>query len=221
MHRRSALVTCGVLVSLFAGHPDARAQAGPTPVVWHVGSGYVGTLEGGEDLFESGWGLYGGATFHPHAKGTVGLRFDLGGSYFGAEHQVVESGTFPRSLQVDDGYRTITSLSIAAQFDFGGGGRFGWYLLGGLGAYGRYQTMTGTVLIGDISCDPLSQLCIVTGEGTILHETDRLTKAGTNVGLGMTFAAGPKGAIYLEGQYRRMQGSDPAEFVPIVAGYRW
>lgn len=221
MSRRTAMLAWCLSAPLFLYAPDLRAQPGGKFVVAHLGGGYAEQYDALADRFDSGWGLYGGATLLPEPMGPFGLRLEMGASYFDATDQVIESETFPRSLHVEEGYRLVTSLSIAIQLELGSGSRLGGYVLGGLGGYSQYLTATGTVLIGDINCDPISQICVISGAGTTLHETDRLTKLGYNFGAGMTVAVRSTHQVYFEAQYRRMRYNEGTEFVPFVVGYRW
>jgi hypothetical protein len=156
------------------------------------------------DQFDSGWSVYGGATLHPDPAVPFGIRLDLGYSYFGAIHQVVDSETPLRSFQVEDGYRSMTSLSFDAIYEIGRGGHLGGYVVAGAGADSQYVTTTGTVLIGEVSCDPITHICVISGSGAALHDSDRLTKLGYNIGAAITFPLASRSEIYIEARYRRM-----------------
>jgi hypothetical protein len=72
---------------------EAHAQSATKPVVAHIAGGYAEAVGVSADQFDSGWSVYGGATFHPDPAVPVGIRVDLGYSYFSAIHQVVDSET--------------------------------------------------------------------------------------------------------------------------------
>ena len=221
MGRRFARIVCGVVASFLLSGPDLLSQPAPQFVVGHLGAGYAGPHKAVEELFDPGWSLYGGVTLHPAPMGRFGVRLELGGSWFEATEQVVESDSYPRILQVEGGHSLVTSLSVSLQLELGGASRVGGYFLGGVGVINRSSTVTGTVVLGDISCDPIFPICIIYGQGDSFDDSDRLTKMGYNVGAGLTIAVQSSGQIYLEVQYRRMQGDEGTEFVPMVLGYRW
>jgi hypothetical protein len=200
---------------------EAHAQSATKPVVAHIAGGYAEAVGVSADQFDSGWSVYGGATFHPDPAVPVGIRVDLGYSHFSAIHQVVDSETPPRSFQVEDGYRSMTSLSFDAIYEIGSGGHVGGYVVAGVGADSQYVTTTGTVLIGEVSCDPLTHICFISGSGAVLHDSDRLTKLGYNIGAAITFPLASKSEIYIEAQYRRMIESPAVDFIPLIVGYRW
>lgn len=221
MRCRIPILACVFLTLGVMYGRESHAQSATKPVVAHLGGGYAEQLGSYADSFDSGWSLYGGVTFHPDPKAPFGIRLDLGCSYFNATNQIVESDAFPRSFRVDDGYRSMSSLSFDAIYEIGTGNHVGGYAIAGVGAYSQYVSTTGTVLIGDITCDPISHICTSSGSGAVLHESDRLTRLGYNFGAAMTFPLPSKSELYIEAQYRRMRDNPATEFIPVVVGYRW
>lgn len=200
---------------------EAYAQSATKPIVAHFAGGYAEATGASAEQFDSGWSIYGGATFHPDPTVPFGMRLDLGYSYFNAIHQVINSQTGPQSVQVDDGYRSMTSLSFDVIYEIGRGRHVGGYVVAGAGADSQYVTTTGTVLIGEISCDPITLICFIGPSGAVLHDSDRLTKLGYNIGAAITFPLASKSEIYIEAQYRRMIESPAVDIIPFVVGYRW
>jgi len=192
----------------------AYCQVARKPVVVHVAGGYAAALGDAADFFHDGYDGSGGVTFHFKPTVPVGLRLDAGYGRFGAVKHPTESST-------NEGYLSMTRLTVDAIWDFGGTNRVGGYVAGGIGGYSRYRRLTQTILVGSVQCDPIFGGCVSTVQGSVIEDNESDTVLGYNVSAAITFPVRSGGQIYFEGTYHRA-GSGPAtEYWPITIGYRW
>jgi hypothetical protein len=204
---------------LAAAVSPADAQVPEKPVVAHLALGWADPIDDLKEDFEAGWLLSGGATFHVDPNVPVGMRIDLGYARFGVEPRTTSSLSDSTVTNVEDGYTSMGNLSLDGLYEFGGKGRIGGYVGGGVGGYSRYQTVTQKVIRSPAFCDPLVQLCAITT--TVSTESSRLTKIGFDVGAALTFPLRSAGEIYIEARYHFMNSDPATEYVPINVGYRW
>jgi len=212
------LADCVVLLAFLEIDPNTSSPA-IKPIVWHAAAGYAQPLWHTGDLFDGGYSVSGGATFHSRTGSHAALRLEAGYDRFDATQQVVESDTSPKNAQVDEGYLSMTRLVADVLYDWTGKGRVGFYFGGGVGGYSRYLTLTRTSL-GELSCDPLGN-CVLAGEGFVIHDTDRTTKFGYDFSAALTIATGSNSQIYFEGSYRRVHTDPRAQYVPLLVGFRF
>jgi hypothetical protein len=187
----------------------------------HVAAGYAEPLGHAGETFDAGWTLAGGVTFHPIRANPLGLRLDAGYARFGARRQVIHSDGYPLSARVDDGELTTTHLTLDALHEFGRPGHFGGYVGLGIGGYHEDWTVTETVLVGGVSCDPFSGLCLISGGGEVIETDQRVTRFGWNVSGAVIFPVGSKGGISLEVRYHSIKSDPATEIFPVLVGYRW
>jgi hypothetical protein len=202
---------------LVAAAPSADAQVPTKPVVAHLALGWGEPIHDLKEDFEAGWLISGGATFHVDPTVPVGMRIDLGYARFGVEPRTTLSDL--TVTNVEDGYTSVGNLSLDGLYEFGGKGRVGGYVGGGVGGYSRYQTVTQKVIRNPGFCDPLVQVCVTTT--TVSTESSRLTKIGFDAGAALTFPLRSAGEIYFEARYHFMNSDPASEYVPISVGYRW
>jgi hypothetical protein len=216
------MLSDGVVMLALLLEPSAAAPAAASSrVVAHVAAGYAAPLHQAGDLFDGGFEISGGATLHFSPGSRAGLRLELGYDHFDATHQVIDSAGFPRSARVDDGYQSVTRLAVDLLYDFSGKGRVGGYFAIGTGGYSTYRTLTETVIVGGVSCDPIFPECIAFGEGMVIENSDRSTTFGNDASLALTIAMGTDKQLYVEASYRRVHTEEPMQYVPIVLGFRF
>jgi len=224
--RRSLLVPfiCVALVlagtSSFAGRPDKSWKK------WfgHFSGGY--SLAQGDfgDFVDDNWTLAGGATYWPETW-PVGIDLELAWNDFDANSGVIQDINDqlpPGSDEITGG--SVEIWSVTADFIWSPDtGSVSPYIAGGIGAYRLEAEVTspGVVLYPPI-CGWWWCLPGGAAPGTIVQGSETQTKAGVNLGIGLSWELTMGSQVYLEAKYHYID-SDPREttYVPIVIGYRW
>lgn len=203
-----------------AGIVRAEPPLTPRPVVGHVAAGYASPMGEGEDFFHGGWQGSGGATFHFSPAVPVGMRVDVGYTRFRAIEQVLETGTFPAQVRLDDGQLAVTHLMLDALWEFGGQ-RVGGWLGGGVGVLHRRIDVTYTVPA--VILFPLDLgLPIDVGGGAGQTEShDQRTQIGFDVSAAIRFPLQSGSEVYFEARYQWMESDPATEFLPVVIGFRF
>lgn len=208
---------------LLATATSAFAQVGSKPLVGHFAFGWVDPQGKAGDAAESGWNFSGGATVFKDPHKPIGIRGDFAYNWFYATEGAVESANGSGAIsQIDDGFASMTTITVDAIYDFSRPGKVGGYFGLGLGMYSRYWQLTQTALVGGIWCDPWTGWCYPgTVAGQVIADSDRLTKIGYNAVAAITFPLKSGAQIYLEASYQYMDSSPATEYVPILFGMRW
>jgi len=210
-----------VLVVLFATS-GAFAQASSKPVVGHFALGYAEPLGTAGDFVDAGWNISGGVTMHPNPQKPFGIRGDFAYNWFYASHDTLKDANSGTIVDIDDGFASMTSITIDAIWDLRKAHSIGGYFGAGIGMYSRYWQLTNTVVTGGIWCDPWTGWCYpYTTVGDAIVDNDRLTKIGYNAVLAIAFPLQSGSEIYIEAAYHRMNTDPATEYLPIVLGWRW
>jgi hypothetical protein len=212
-----------VLVVLFSTVSAAHAQIGSKPLVGHFAFGWVEPQGRAGDLVDSGWNFGGGATIFKDPAKPFGIRGDFEYNWFYASQDTINSANSGSVVRIDDGFASMTTITVDAIFDLRQAHKIGGYFGAGLGMYSRYWQLTNTVITGGIWCDPWTGWCYpTTFPGQVIAENDRLTKIGWNVTAAITFPLPSGSQMYLEASYHEMDSSpEKTTYLPILLGWRW
>jgi len=212
-----------VLVVLFSTVSAAHAQIGSKPVVGHFSFGWVEPQGKAADAVDPGWNFGGGATFFKNPTKPFGIRGDFAYNWFYATDQTVSDANTGFVGHVDDGFASMTTITLDAVWDLRKAHGIGGYFGAGLGMYSRYWQLTSTVLTSGIWCDPWTGWCYpITSTGNLIHEDDRLTKIGWQAIAAITFPLPSGSQMYLEASYHEMDSSPKkTTYLPILLGWRW
>ena len=105
------------------------------------------------------------------------------------------------------------------------GGKLGFYLSGGVGAYRLEAKLTEPGVSCGWICDPYwpGWCWWSCGTGNVITDSAATTEFGGYLGVGLTFQVTQMGStLYLEAKYNYIDTDNTAaEYVPIVLGYRW
>src|SRR5262249_24088902 len=128
-----------LVLAVLAGTPPALAQVGSDPITGHFAGGWVSPQGKTGDAVDSGWNFSGGATFYTRPNSPVGLRLDFDYNWFYASQDTINSANGGSALvKVDDGFASMTTISLEAVHDFRPKGHIGGYIGLGAGMYTRY-----------------------------------------------------------------------------------
>jgi hypothetical protein len=208
---------------LLVASSGAFAQAGSKPTSGYIAGGWAQPWGKADDAVNAGWNISGGAIMHKDPQKGVGIRFDVGYSWFYASDKAIDSANDSgATTRVDNGYLSMFNVSVDAIKEFGGHGRAGGYIGAGISSYTRYWNVSRESIVNGIYCDPWTGWCYpYTTTGQVITESDRLTKIGYNAVLGITFPMQSGGTLYLEAAYHWMDSDPATEYMPILLGYRW
>ena len=210
-------IAAGVLAVAVAIPAQAQDKK---EVQGYIAGGYVMPEGHAADYLNDGWNISGGAIFRPRPEKPFGVRVDFGYSTMDANNKAVNA-LAAKGFQANDGYMSMWNLTAEALWEFGNPDKVGGYLGVGGGGYRRYTALTAQALVSGAYCDPWLGWCYpYTTVGTVVTNSDTLTKWGWSTALGMTFAVG-NGQMYLEARYHWMQSSPTTQYLPILIGYRF
>jgi hypothetical protein len=211
------------LLFLLASTPSAFAQIGSKPVVGHFSFGWVEPQGTASDVVDPGWNFGGGATVFKDPAKPFGIRGDFEYNWFYATQETINDANTGFVGHVDDGFASMTTITIDGIFDLRKAHGIGGYFGAGLGMYSRYWQLTSTVITSGIYCDPWTGWCYpTTFPGNLIHEDDRLTKIGWNAVAAITFPMPSGSQMYLEVTYHEMDSSPKkTTYLPILLGWRW
>jgi hypothetical protein len=238
-HVRVALMVIGCLAALPPAQAQEKEQAQEQetytqddtgvmgPFVWNIG-GLIGVPVGNtSDRANVGGGFVAGLTFNPSHP--LGLQFEYGTNWFSLKtnQQLANLGIF------GNGFMQYFNLNAVLR-PFKGGGRVGFYLIGGGGLYYRRASVNqveGTAVVP--YCDPYLFFCSaapVTASSVIGARTS--WDWGVDGGIGFTYALSPPVRLYVEARFHYIFGPSftaangetrtaDGEFVPVTIGVKF
>jgi opacity protein-like surface antigen len=230
MKRKLGILVCVVFVVgiLSAGSTEA-ARPDKSWKNWfgHFSAGYVVAQGDFGDIVDDTWTVSGGATWWP---GKVGIDLELGWTDFSVSNDTIRAindliESDPGNTgRVDDGSSTIWSLTTNAIWGPDTGGKVGFYLTGGVGAYWINNRLTsrGLAYYPPI-CDPWFWWCRPGGVGpaNFVEAEDSSTNFGYNAGIGLNVEMASGSQLYFEVKYHSVDTKENTAYVPIQVGYRW
>jgi opacity protein-like surface antigen len=226
MRIKRAAVLVAVAASLGLAVSGARAEV-DGPVVGHFSFGPSFVEGDPSKALEDGWALHGGATWFATGRPNFGYRLDFGYDWWDAKNEFLDQiDTNPNTPLVveppDDGDARVWSGTFDLLWNSKGGGKVGFYLVGGAGVYYVQAHISETGYGYGYWCDPWWGWCypgIV--EGQYILQDQSSWEWGLNAGAGLTFQVTPHSEMYLEAVYHWMDTPSSASFVPVTLGFRW
>lgn len=214
---RKAALLCVVLTAAVVG--SARAEERKW---WgNCGLTYNEPMGTAADRIEASGGFACGVAFRP-AKSQFGVLGEIGWSDFNVPKWQVETDV-PDELVQLSGHVEIWSLTVNGLWRLPTEGKFGFYVVGGLGAYRREISVETPSGYDSIPwCDPWWGVCYVVDvpiENEVASHSS--TELGYNLGFGVTWKLTYIAELYVEARYTLVDTPRETEFVPIAVGVRF
>ncbi len=215
---RRTVLWCVVLITAAAGPALAQGKK------WggNCGLTYNEPMGTAAERIEASGGFACGVAFHPGGS-KFGILGEIGWSDFNAPKWQVETEV-PGELTTLSGHVEIWSLTLNGIWRAPTDGRFGFYVVGGVGAYRRDVSIKAPAEYEYVVwCDAWWGYCYVEGvpvSGDVLASAST-TEIGFNLGLGATWKLNFGAEIYIEARYTLVDTPQEIEFVPIAVGVRF
>ena len=188
----------------------------------NVGFTYNEPMGEAANYIEGSGGFAAGVAFRPTGS-QFGLLGEIGWSDFNAPKWQAETDVTGELVELS-GHIEIWSLTLNGVWRAPTDGRFGFYVVGGLGAYRRDVSIKAPAEYEYVVwCDPWWGYCYVEGvpvSGDVLASAST-TAIGYNLGLGATWKLNFGAEIYVEARYTLVDTPQETEYVPIAVGIRF
>lgn len=214
--KKQALLVLGIAL-LLAGPANAQQVEKNRSWTGQLAAGYSAPLGIVDELFEGGFSLTGGATYHRRNVPVIGAWIE--GNYNGYDvNQAAldQIGVANGDLRM---WSATGGLSLEAK------GKVGFYFALGAGWYRReIDLVNPTTTTTGLACNPWWDFCrlvaLVPTQNVV--GSRKTSGVGYNGGFALTFRLASGSQVYVEAKYHYIPADlAPIELIPILVGYRW
>ena len=202
---------------LLPARANAQLPRDARPWSFQIGAGYSAPQGIVDELFDAGFTIVGGATYHPIGAPVLGLWVE--GNYNG--YDVTQEALDAIGVANGD----LRMWSVTGGIGLEVKGKVGFYFALGTGWYRRQIDLVNpTRPVLGVACNPWWDFCapvqLVIEQNVVGSRTTN--GFGYNGGLGLTFRLASGSQIYVEAKYHYIPADvEPIELIPVVVGYRW
>lgn len=182
----------------------------------HIAAGYSSPQGDTGNILSGGWNISGGATYKPN-DWPLGIVMELGYNDFGITQDALDF------YESSGGDASIWSLTAGGIWALKTGGRVGFNVQAGFGAYYSQGQLTEPGYTCGTICDPHYPWWCWWGctPGAVVDDSVSSIDFGYTIGAAITFRLESDSVIYLEAKYHWVGTESTSTFMPINVGFRW